>query len=140
MKKIPILKKKTKYFSSYKIMDEIAIIQYTLGLLSQIKLYHWATMKYSQHKALDKLHEDMSDHIDIFVETYIARFKKQPLKKFKIISHSDSDVSNLIEYLEHERDVLDKMQKHFTKTSELQNILQEMVASIDTSIYLCKLS
>ena len=38
-------------------MDEVSIIQYMLGIISQIKLYHWTTMKYGVHKALDDLYE-----------------------------------------------------------------------------------
>ena len=121
-------------------MDEVAVIQYMLGLLSQIKLYHWSTMKYNVHKALDQLHENMGDHIDVFIESYIGRYKKQPLKKFTINTSANTEVDKVIAWLEHERDNLDKMQKPFVKASELQNILQEMVSDFDTAIYLCKLS
>jgi DNA-binding ferritin-like protein len=121
-------------------MDEVAIIQYMLGLLSQIKLYHWSTMKYGVHKALDKLYDEMGTHIDTFVESFIGRYKKQPLKKFTIRTAANTEVENLITWLESERDTLDKMQKPFVKAAELQNILQEMVADFDTAIYLCKLA
>lgn len=121
-------------------MDETTIIQYMLGILSQIKLLHWATMKYSEHKALDELHSKLSESIDLFVESYIGRFNKQPLKKFTITTKANSDTSKVVEYLNGEYENINKMRKHFTKTSELDNIIQDMLASIDTAIYLCKLS
>lgn len=121
-------------------MDELTIIQYMSGLLSQIKLYHWSTMKYGVHKALDKLYESTGTHIDSFVESFLGRYKKQPLRKFTIRTSANTEVDNLIIWLETERDNLDKMQKPFVKAAELQNILQEMVADFDTAIYLCKLS
>jgi hypothetical protein len=121
-------------------MDEVVVIQYMLGLLSQIKLYHWSTMKYNVHKALDKLHQNMGDHVDLFVESYIARYKKQPLKKWTITTKADTEVDKVVAWLEENRDNLDKMQKPFVKASELQNILQEMVSDFETAIYLCKLS
>lgn len=111
-----------------------------LGLLSQIKLYHWATMKYSIHKALDELHSKIHTNVDKFVESYVGRFKKQPLKKFTIHTSANTNMDELITWLETERDNLDKMQKPLAKASELQNILQEMVADFDTAIYLCKLT
>jgi DNA-binding ferritin-like protein len=121
-------------------MDETHVIQYMLGILSQIKLYHWSTMKYNIHKALDDLHSKMGEHIDTFVEAYLGRYKKQPLKKFTITTAANTHVDTVINWLEDQRDVLDKMQKSFIKASELQNILQEMVADIEITIYLCKLS
>ena len=121
-------------------MDESNIIQYMLGLLSQIKLYHWATMKYSIHKALDELHSKTHTNVDKFVESYVGRFKKQPLKKFTIHTSANTNMDELMTWLETERDNLDKMQKPLAKASELQNILQEMIADFDTAIYLCKLT
>ena len=120
-------------------MDEVVVIQYMLGILSQIKLYHWTTMKYSVHKALDQLYDQMGSHVDLFVESYIARYKKQPLKKFTIQTKANTEIENLNDWLEEQRDTLDKMQKPFVKASELQNILQEMIADIETAMYLCKL-
>ena len=121
-------------------MDEVQVIQYMLGLLSQIKLYHWSTMKYGVHKALDELYENTGTNVDIFIESYIGRYKKQPLKKFTINTSANTHVDGLLSWLESERDTLDKMQKPFAKATELQNILQEMMADFDTAYYLCKLS
>lgn len=121
-------------------MNEIEVIQYMLGIMSQIKLYHWSTMKYNVHKALNKLHENMGEHVDMFVESYIARYKKQPLKKWTITTKANTEVEKIVSWLEEHRDILDKMQKPFIKASELQNILQDMIADFDTAIYLCKLS
>jgi len=97
-------------------------------------------MKYNVHKALNKLHENMSDHVDMFVESYIARYKKQPLKKWTITTKADTEVEKIVSWLEEHRDTLDKMQKPFAKATELQNIIQDMLADFDTAIYLCKLS
>mgnify|MGYP003346446985 FL=1 len=121
-------------------MDEVSIIQYMLGIISQIKLYHWTTMKYGVHKALDDLYEKTNTSVDKFVESFLGRYKKQPLKKFTINTKANTEIDSLITWLETERDNLDKMQKPFAKASELQNILQEMVADFDTAIYLCKLT
>ena len=111
-----------------------------LGLLSQIKLYHWSTMKYGVHKALDQLYDTTGTNVDSFVESFLGRYKKQPLKKFTINTKANTEIDTLITWLETERDNLDKMQKPFAKASELQNILQDMIADFDTAIYLCKLA
>ena len=120
-------------------MDEQNITEYFLGLLGQIKLFHWSTMNYAQHKALDELHSSLSDHVDKFVEVYIGKFDKQPLKVFKIKMEATSDSKKLMKFLEDEREIIRKMHGQLTKSSELQNILDEMMADISTAIYLCNL-
>ena len=62
-------------------------------LLSQIKLFHWSVMKYSQHIALDKLYSSLSDNID----------------KFTISMSVSSDTSNIINYLELEIEKIKKI-------------------------------
>lgn len=120
-------------------MNEKEITEYFLGLLGQIKLYHWSTMSYSIHKALDELHSSLSGSIDKFVEVYIGRFNKQPLSNFTIKMEAKSDSSKVLDMLEKERENIRKMHKQLKNNSELQNILDEMMGSINTTIYLCKL-
>lgn len=120
-------------------MDEQKIIEYFLGLLGQIKLFHWATMSYAQHKALDEFHSALSGKIDNFVEVFIGKFKKQPFKNFKISMDAISDVSTLDKFLEKEREQIRKLHNQFKTSSELQNILDEMMSEFNKTIYLCNL-
>ena len=121
-------------------MDEQNITEYFLGLLGQVKLFHWSTMSYATHKALDDFHASLSDHIDHFVEVYIGKYEKQPLKVFKIKMDATSDSKKLMKFLEDEREVIRKMHGQFNKCSELQNILDEMMAEFSKTIYLCNLN
>ena len=114
-----------------------------LGLLDQTRLFHWSTMSYPRHVALGKLYEDLSGLIDKFIESYLGRFKKQPLKPFsvEILAATDPTSSRMAKYLEAERDKLIALRKGFEKTSSaLQNILDEMVSAIDQTLYLLNLS
>lgn len=121
------------------MLEENKVMEYFLGLLGQIKVFHWATMSYAQHKALDGFHESLSGLVDTFVEVYIGRYKKQPIKSFKITMDAVSDTSKLDKFLEVERENVRKMHPVFNKSSELQNILDEMLAAFDQAIYLCNL-
>ncbi len=125
-----------------KIMAEQDIIQYFLALTAQIKVFHWATMSYAKHKALDELHGALSDKVDTFVECYIGRYKKQPLKNFTVQTKATSDTSGLDKFLDATNEQLNSMHKSFEKEKarELCNILEEMMAEVDKTIYLCKLS
>lgn len=116
------------------------LFEYFLGLLGQIKVYHWTTMKYSVHKALDELHANLSSNIDDIIESYIGKSNIQPIKNFNIQMSANTNANNLIVFLEEEKiNIKNIRNKHFKKCSELQNIIDEMLSSINKTIYLCKL-
>lgn len=109
------------------------------SILTQVKLYHWSTMQYGVHKALDDLHSSLSDKIDQYVESYIGRFKKQPLPSMTLKMEATNDISKLEKYLENARDSLKTIGKSVSKESQLLNILDEMIADIDKTLYLIHL-
>ena len=76
------------------------LFEYFLGLIGQIKLFHFSTMKYSTHKTLDDFHENLSDLVDKLLEVYIGHFKKQPLEIFEINMKETTDITYLNKYLE----------------------------------------
>jgi hypothetical protein len=114
------------------------LFEYFFGLIGQIKLYHFSTMKYSTHKILDDFHGGLSDLVDKLLEVYIGRYNKQPLEIFEINMKATTDISNLISYLETEREVIRGIRnKAFKTNSEIQNIIDEIIALFDRTIYLC---
>ena len=108
-------------------------------LLSQIKLFHWSVMKYSQHIALDKLHSSLSENVDKFIEIYIGKYNKQPLKKFNISMTASSDTTDINNYLELEIEKIKKIRNNLSKATELQNIIDEMMGNINQCKYLLNL-
>jgi hypothetical protein len=121
-------------------MAEKQLFEYFLGLLGQIKIYHWSTMSYSTHKALDDLHSSLSSNIDEIMEIYIGKFNRQPIEPFEIQMRANSDVSDIIGYLENERENIRGMRtKLFKSSSEIQNLIDNMLGSISRTIYLCRL-
>jgi len=122
------------------MQDEKSIIQYFIGLLNQIKLFHWATTSFAKHKALDELHSSLSEKVDLFVESYIGKMKLQPLKKFSIETVATSNTASIDKYLEQELTHIKSLRTQFSKTSEFQNVLDEMMSAIDKTMYLLNLS
>jgi hypothetical protein len=117
------------------------LFEYFFGLVGQIKLYHFSTMKYSTHKILDDFHEGLSDFVDKLLEVYIGRYNKQPLELFEINMKATTDISNLLSYLETEREVIRGIRNKTFKTNcEIQNIMDEIIALFDRTIYLCNLN
>lgn len=121
-------------------MDVSDILTYFMSLMGQIKLFHWTTKSYVHHKALDELHEVLSDKVDLFVEAYTGRYNVQPFKKFTINTKSSSDASKVMKYLEDEHSKISKINKHFEDAPELANIIQEMMAEIHKATYLMRLN
>ena len=121
-------------------MAEKQLFEYFLGLLGQIKIYHWSTMSYSTHKALDDLHSSLSSNIDEIMEIYIGKFNRQAIEPFEVQMRANSDVSDVIGYLENERENIRGMRtKLFKSSSEIQNLIDNMLGSISRTIYLCRL-
>lgn len=50
-----------------------SIVTMFLQMLNTVKLYHWKTSSYSQHKATDDLYSDLNDSIDTFVEIMLGK-------------------------------------------------------------------
>ena len=123
-------------------MDTAKVIELFVSLTGQVKVYHWATTSYAAHKALDELHGTLSPLVDKFVESFIGRYKRQPLKVFTIesVATSDAVTSKIDGYLENERDKILALRKSIDKTGlELQSILDDMIIAIDNTLYLLKL-
>ena len=97
-------------------------------------------MSYVIHKALDELHSNLSDNIDEVMEVYIGKYNRQPINKFEININANTDSSNILDYLELERENIRGIRnKYFKSSSEIQNIFDNMLGSISKTIYLCKL-
>lgn len=121
-------------------MDIADVITHFMSLLGQVKLFHWATRSYVQHKALDELHDALSSKVDLFVEAFSGKMDVQPFKKFTVTTKASSDASKVIKYLESERQKLEHLHGQLGKQPELSNILEEMMAEISKSVYLMRLT
>lgn len=102
-------------------------------------MFHWCTPKYSHHLALDKVHGRLQDHVDKFVEVYLARSNKQPVKPFNINITAITCCSNLVDYYETQIENLKKIKTSLKGANELHDIVEGMIADINQHIYLLKL-
>lgn len=123
------------------MQEEHNIIQHFMALLGQVKLFHWATMSYAKHKALDELYAALGDKVDLFVEAYIGRSaKRQPLKKFVVETKATTDTKHIESFLEAESTkLLNFSSSKLEDSPDLSNIVEEMVAEINKAIYICRM-
>lgn len=103
----------------------------------QLRVFHWQTNSYAQHKAFGKTYEALDDLIDNFVETYQGKFGKiKPNVIYKIeLKSLDSD-STLDEYLNAFTDYLKKMSTEIPNETDLLNIRDEMLGTLNRLKYL----
>jgi len=117
-------------------MDVSKLTKTFLEMLSQIKVLHWTTSKYSIHIALDELHDTMSKSTDDFIESFMG--KNNVNKDYKLSFKTDSQM-NVIDTLKNYHDTIKSLHSKFKKDTELQTILDDMMNAFNKAMYLCKL-
>jgi DNA-binding ferritin-like protein len=105
----------------------------------QIRIFHWQTDSYAQHKAYGKAYESLDDLVDSFVEKYMGSFgRSKPTTTFvlelKPLSQSNVDIS--IQYF---IDYLKDMNNEISDNTDLLNIRDEILGEIHQLKYLLSL-
>ena len=114
------------------------IVHTFLELLDTVKLYHWKTDSYAQHKSTDDLHDRLSLKIDKFVEIMLGKNNTRINninKHIKLYNLNDVSFKNkLYKY----RTLLIEMDNYLDnkKDTDLMNIRDEMVGEINHFLYL----
>jgi hypothetical protein len=112
-----------------------------LQMLNTIKLYHWKTTSFAEHKATDDLYAKLNGTIDSFVEILLGkRGTRVNLTSTKHISLSDfSNSSELKREVELYKQYLTKMPLQDTD-SDLLNTRDEMLGHLNQFTYLLTFS
>ena len=111
-----------------------------ITIQEQLRIFHWQSDTYAQHKAFGKAYESLGDLIDSFVEVYSGKYGKPRAKlKYQIpLSNFEGDyvefIDSSIEFLDDLNNELDS-----TKDSDLLNIRDEMKAVLNQLKYLLML-
>ena len=116
------------------------IVRVFLEILNVVKLYHWRTKSYAQHKATDELYAKLNENIDTFVEVLLgkdeSRIKKIERRMQLIDTRNLSDFkSRIYEYREF---LIQDINMYFDsrRDSDLLNIRDEILGDINQFLYL----
>jgi len=115
------------------------IVQKFMELLTMVKLYHWKTHSYAQHKATDELYAKLNENIDKFVEVLLGKSKHRvTMLENKMQMY---DLENKLELKEHifeYRQFLIDMDRYFSskKDSDLFSIRDDILADLNQFLYL----
>jgi len=113
-----------------------------LTIQAQLRILHWQTKSYAEHKALGKAYEGLDGLIDQFVEVHSGKYGNTLAKtnfQFTASNYKDSNVMALIDsyiaYLTNELPLICK-----EGDSDLLNIRDEMLSVLNQTKYLLRLS
>lgn len=117
------------------------IVLFFFELQLNLKMYHWTTESYANHKATDKLLDKLSDLIDSFVEKSMGAFTRPVLKSGNSIPIQNMTKTKYVKLLKTAQEYLrGDLEKMISKNSELLNLRDEMLAELDQAQYFATLS
>ena len=116
------------------------LVELLLTLHNQIKVYHWQTESFAEHKAFGDTYDELTELIDEFMEVFMGRYKRiKSDSEFKIsLRNHSNDCSNIIQaYIDVLRDDITKGVSD--KDTDLLNLRDEMMGQLNKLKYLLTL-
>lgn len=114
-------------------MDEKEAVNFASTMLHSITCAHMLHLKstsYAAHIALGEYYEGIDDLIDLWIEAYQGKYGL--IEKYE---GQFEDHDNALEYMIMMSDYVADKRARLPEDSELQNIIDEMTALIDRTIY-----
>ena len=111
-----------------------------LRIQNQIRIFHWQTDSYAQHKAFGKAYEQLDELIDTFIEVYMGKYGRSKAKLAYNIELNNLE-SNYLDIIESYIDFLIGINNEvdITNDSDLLNIRDEMLSVFNRLKYLLTL-
>jgi hypothetical protein len=115
------------------------IVQMFLQFLNMIKLYHWKTRSYSQHKATDELYGRLNENIDKFVEVLLGKDQSRiENMEHQLKMINTANMTNVKECVFEYRAFLTEFNTYFDekKDSDLLSIRDDLLVDVNQFLYL----
>lgn len=127
---------------SHSRSDKSMFVKTFLEVLNMVKLYHWKTHSYAEHKATDDLYSSLNGHMDTFVEILMGKDESRVKMLEKRIRLMDfSNTGDLKKKIHEFREFLIDMNMHLdaSRDSDLLNVRDEILGDINQFLYLLTL-
>lgn len=124
-----------KFVASIEQPQDDPVMQFVMCLLHSVTnthILHLSTQSYAEHKALGEFYSEVGDRVDDFVEAFQGKYGL--LTKYTSDFELPGDSISYLNYLKIEVETMRRMPK-FPQDSELQNIVDEVAALIDSTLY-----
>lgn len=118
------------------------IVTKLLTYQNQVKILHWQTTSYSEHKTLDELYGNLSANIDEFVETFMGKYGRIIAQtNFNLTLENYKNMSPMNLMLDMENYLINELPTMLDakKDTDLLNIRDEILASANQTKYLLTL-
>jgi DNA-binding ferritin-like protein len=117
------------------------IVATFIQMLNTVKLYHWKTHNYAQHKATDELYSKLNENIDSFVEIMLGKNGTRINLTTKLIPLLDyTNIQDFKKEIEKYKIFLISMNKYavlnITNNSDLLNVRDELLGNMNQFTYL----
>jgi hypothetical protein len=118
------------------------IVTIFLQMLNTVKLYHWKTSSYAEHKATDELYTNLNLNIDNFVEIMLGktggRVNLTGQKMLPLLDYTN--VTDFTKEIEKYKHFLNNMNNNsglkITNNSDLFNVRDEILGNLNQFTYL----
>ena len=122
-------------------VDKNQIVKVFMDMLTMVKIYHWNTRSYAQHKATDELHERLSANVDTFIETLLGKQEDRFSHLSTTIPLATSKPKEFKRRIYWFRDYLVHLSQVFKSAehSDLLNIRDEILGDLNQFLYLMSL-
>ena len=139
-----LISKKT-HFSQHTISNskKSDIVKMFLEMINMVKLYHWKTRSYSEHKATDELYENLSEKIDRFLEVLMGKDQTRiNLIESKIKLLDPNSTKLFKEQIFKYREFLEDIDIYFDRhdDSDLLSIRDDILADLNQFLYLLSMN
>jgi len=105
-----------------------------LQVKAQLKILHWQTESYAEHKAFGHAYNDLEDKIDRLMEVYAGKYQRPKFGGVKQITLADYSNLKIDSFLEAFEDFI-KNAFMASQDTEIANIRDEIVADIEKLKY-----
>jgi DNA-binding ferritin-like protein len=115
-------------------------------MLLMIKLFHWKTYNYSTHKATDKLYEDLTGHMDRFMEVLLGKtgirmnFANQKSIPLYDLDSQEKLIAKVNQFKSYLVNILNKKSlENLMLNTGLLNVRDEILEDMNQFLYLLSL-
>jgi len=115
------------------------IVRMFLEMLNVVKIYHWKTRSFAQHKATDELYERLNKNIDTFIEVLLGKDQSRIQMVERSIQLMDpSEKTNFQNKVLEYRGFLTDMDIYFdpARDSDILSVRDDILVDINQFLYL----
>lgn len=99
-----------------------------------LRLIHWNTQSHPEHEAIGKLYDSLADLTDTLAETYMGIYGR-----FGNVPCTHTELPEAVPYVGDMAEYIQAMRVELPNDTQLQNIVDEIAATVDRTNYLLTL-